>query len=86
MCVLPCLLDQAFALLFELLALVLDDDGEELVLEAFERYRVVDDHRLAKVAGRELRIGQLGVEVHAKVGIEVDLLVAEYDELTSFGT
>lgn len=33
----------------------------------------------------ELRIGQLGVEIHAEVRVVVDLFVAEHDELSALG-
>ena len=58
-------------------ALLLDDHGQQLVLQARLRDGKVDQRRLGLNLGRVVGVGQLGVQVQPKVLVELHLLEAQ---------
>lgn len=73
------LLDDVELALLEIGALFRGGQREQLVLEPVLRHRKVDERRLGLDLGREVRVGQLGLQVEPEAGVELELAVAQLD-------
>mmetsp|Transcript_66859 Transcript_66859/g.164845 ORF Transcript_66859/g.164845 Transcript_66859/m.164845 type:complete len:203 (-) Transcript_66859:3743-4351(-) len=74
------LLHQHHLLLLQVGPLLVDDEGEQLLLQPVERDHEVDERRLRRDLGLVVRVAQLRLQVELEVGVILDLLVAQLDD------